>query len=437
MALSTQPYKGARDFYPDDKRMQKYMFGTMRKVVESFGYEEYDAPILEPLELYLAKTGAEIVNEQTYTFTDRGGREVVIRPEMTPTVSRMVAAHRQELPYPLRWYSIPNLWRYERPQRGRLREHWQLNVDLFGVEGIQAEYETILVADNILKAFGAKRDMYIIKINSRKLTDYVLRDFMGLDEVEAYSMSKLIDRMNKIDRADFIVQAEAICGPSERESGAVEKLLDFLAAERFTALDPVIKNHKSIEQIKKLLEQLKAAGLENVKFDPSLMRGFDYYTDIVFEVDDTSPENNRSMFGGGRYDGLVGLFGVEPVPTIGFGMGDVTLQNFIIDHGLMPKLMPETDIYIVLIGDVFDDAQKAITELREANVKVAVDITGRKPDKQIKTADKKGIHYVVTIGPEELSTGQYPLKNLRTGIEEKHSLSRLISIVEDYRHKQV
>src|ERR1700683_2965233 len=163
MALTTQPYKGARDFYPEDKRLQKYMFGVIRRAVEKFGYEEYDAPILEPLELYLAKTGEEIVTAQTYTFEDRGGRKIVIRPEMTPTVSRMVAARRQELAYPLRWYSIPNLWRYERPQHGRLREHWQLNVDIFGVEGIGAELEIIAVADTIFKNFGAKSDIYSIK----------------------------------------------------------------------------------------------------------------------------------------------------------------------------------------------------------------------------------------------------------------------------------
>src|ERR1700712_1652139 len=168
MALSTQPYKGARDFYPEDKRLQKYLFGTLRTVAERFGYEEYEAPILEPLEIYLAKSGEEIVNEQTYSFEDRGGRKVVIRPEMTPTVSRMVAAKRQELAYPLRWYSIPNLWRYERPQAGRLREHWQLNVDLFGVSNISADHELIMVADSILKAFGASADSYVIRLSSRQ-----------------------------------------------------------------------------------------------------------------------------------------------------------------------------------------------------------------------------------------------------------------------------
>src|SRR6202171_4116343 len=155
MALSTQPYKGARDFYPEDKRLQKYIFDVMRQVAERFGYEEYDAPILEPLDIYLAKTGEEIVNEQTYSFEDRGGRQVAIRPKMTPSVSRMVAGKRQELAYPLRWYSIPNLWRYEQPQRGRLREHWQLNVDLFGEAGIAADHEIILIADQVLKVFRA------------------------------------------------------------------------------------------------------------------------------------------------------------------------------------------------------------------------------------------------------------------------------------------
>ena len=172
MALSTQPYKGARDFYPEDKRLQKYMFGIWRAVCESFGYEEYDAPILEPLEIYLAKTGEEIVNEQTYVFEDRGGRKVVIRPEMTPTVSRMVAAKRQELGYPLRWYSIPNLWRYERPQRGRLREHWQLNVDIFGVAGTSCRVGNYYAGGRYVQAFGAKHDMYEIRLNSRQLMDY-------------------------------------------------------------------------------------------------------------------------------------------------------------------------------------------------------------------------------------------------------------------------
>src|SRR5580693_9232630 len=180
MALSTLAYKGARDFYPEDKRLQKYMFGVWRTVCERFGYEEYNAPILEPLEIYLAKTGEEIVNEQTYVFEDRGGRKVVIRPEMTPTVSRMVAGRRQELAYPVRWYSIPNLWRYERPQRGRLREHWQLNVDIFGVDSAQPDVEIICLSFDIMKAFGASPGNFEIRVNNRRLVNYLLQHYLGL-----------------------------------------------------------------------------------------------------------------------------------------------------------------------------------------------------------------------------------------------------------------
>jgi histidyl-tRNA synthetase len=434
MTLSTQPYKGARDFYPEDKRLQKYMFNTLRDVVEKFGYEEYDAPILEPLDLYLAKTGEEIVNEQTYTFEDRGGRRVAIRPEMTPTVSRMVAAKRQELAYPLRWYSIPNLWRYERPQRGRLREHWQLNVDLFGLAGTEAEHEIILLVDQILKTFGATHDMYTIRLNSRKLTDALLRDYLKLDQVRAYSIAKLIDRKDKINHAAFVAEVDALFSPSEREEGDAHKLLDVLKVKKLSDLPEELKNHAAAQELQRLLDLLKDSGVANAEFDPSLMRGFDYYTDIVFEVFDNHPDNNRSLFGGGRYDGLVGLFGVEPVPTIGFGMGDVTLANFLEIHNLLPPIRTETDLYVVLVGAVFEKAQKPIAELREMGLNLAVDLSGRKIGAQIKTAEKKGIHYIVTIGAKELEDEQFPLKNLMTGVEETHSLSRIVSIVKDYRN---
>jgi histidyl-tRNA synthetase len=435
MALQTQPYKGARDFYPEDKRIQKYVFGVMRSVVEKFGYEEYDAPILEPLDLYLAKTGEEIVNEQTYAFTDRGERKVAIRPEMTPSVARLVAGRRQELAYPLRWYSIPNLWRYERPQRGRLREHWQLNVDLFGLPGIEAEHEILLVTDALMQAFGATREMYTVKFSSRKLMNSLMHDYLGLDETQTYTLSKLIDRMHKIDHAEFVGQLDAIFTPSQREAGASDQLMAFLKAKALTEIPETLHTHESMYELRKLMGLLEKSGVTNAIFDPSVMRGFDYYTDIVFEVFDNHPENNRSMFGGGRYDGLVGLFGVEAVPTIGFGMGDVTLQNFLEGHDLMPKLRSETDLYIALIGDVYEHSQKAIADLREMGVNVAVDSTGRKPDKQLKTAIKKDIHYVLFIGEKELEDEQYMLKNLQTGKEERHSIQRIVSIVRDYRSK--
>ncbi|CAN5623139.1 histidine--tRNA ligase [soil metagenome] len=432
-SLSTQPYKGARDFYPEDKRLQKHIFAVMRLVVERFGYEEYDAPIIEPLELYLAKTGEEIVNEQTYVFTDRGGRQVTLRPEMTPSVARLVAGKRQELTYPLRWYSIPNLWRYERPQRGRLREHWQLNVDIFGVEGIEAEHELILIADKIMRTFGAKREMYIVRINSRKLVDNMLKEQLGLDETQAHTLRKLIDRMHKMDNAAFIAETDLVFTPSQREEGKSDQLIKFLKVKNLDDLDESIQNHDSISELRSVFSMLDKAGISNAVFDPTLMRGFDYYTDVVFEVFDNHPENNRSMFGGGRYDGLVGLFGVEPVPTAGFGMGDVTLQNFLESHDLLPQLKPESDAYIVLIGDVHARAQQVLSLFRESGLRTVVDFSGRKPDKQLKSAIKKNAPYGILIGERELEDEYYMLKRISTGIEERHSAERIVSIIQDYR----
>jgi histidyl-tRNA synthetase len=433
MALSTQPYKGARDFYPEDKRVQTYMFSVMRRAVERFGYEAYDAPVLEPIELYLAKTGEEIVTNETYAFEDRGDRQVALRPEMTPTVSRMVAARRQELAMPLRLFNIGCRWRYERPQRGRYREFFQLDVDIFGVEGIEAEHELIMIADNIMRAFGASRESYSIRLNSRKLMDYVLKTYLGLDDVQSHTMSKLIDRMHKIEHAEFVAQVDALCTPLQREAGVVEKLLGFLKAKRLQDIPAELKENSAVQELDVLLEMLRQVGVSNAHFDATLMRGFDYYTGVVFEVFDNHPENNRSMFGGGRYDGLVGLFGVEPTPTVGFAMGDVTMLNFLEGHDLLPDLRPETDVYVVLIGDIYAKAQRMVSELREIGLNVALDPTGRKPDKQIKAAVKKGIHYAIFIGEKELSEQQYEVRNLITGQSERHGISRIVSIIKDYR----
>lgn len=433
MSLSTQPYKGARDFFPEDKRLQKYLFSVLRTVAERFGYEEYDAPILEPLELYAAKTGDEIVNDQTYTFEDRGGRQVVIRPEMTPTVSRMVAARRQELAYPVRWYSIPNLWRYERPQRGRLREHWQLNVDLFGLDGLEADVEIVQVADAVMQAFKAKRSTYTIRLNSRRLMDYILTEYLGLNKVETETISKLIDRMHKMESGQFGAQLESVLSPSDREAGRGDKLLELLKVQSLDSLPEEVKSHPTTQKLAELMERLQKLGISNVMFEPAIMRGFDYYTDIVFEVFDNNPNNNRSMFGGGRYDGLVGLFGVESVPSVGFAMGDVTLQNFLEVHELLPKLQPETDAYVVLIGDVAEAVQPVLKELREMGLNLAVDYSGRKADSQIKSAVKRHLHYAIFIGEKELDEGTYKLKNLNTQEEEAHGTQRLVSIIKDYR----
>ena len=425
MALSTQPYKGTRDFYPDDKRIQKYMFSTLRKVVESFGYQEYDAPILEPIEIYLAKTGEEIINDQLYSFEDKSGRKIAIRPEMTPSVNRMVAGRRQELAYPLRWYSIPNLWRYERPQKGRLREHWQLNVDLFGVSGIEADHEVITVVDTILRTFGAPSGSYVIRISSRKIVEQFFRAYMQLSDQQFHDITKLIDRWHKIPHEEFHEQARTILGNEQWH----KELIDLLDTKSLDKLPEKVKNHESVEQLRSLVKLLNTSGVNSAEFDFSVIRGMDYYNGPVFEVFDTNPENIRSMFGGGRYDGLVGLFGAEPLPTVGFGMGDVTLQSFLQLHKLLPDLPTETDVAAILIGDVYEPAQKILTELRLAGVRVSVDSTGRKLDAQIKNAVKSGVRCALFIGEEELKTGQFKLRDLGAGKEQVLTLAQVASVL--------
>ena len=434
MTLSIQPYKGARDFYPEDMRLQEYMFRKIREISERFGYEKINAPILEPTELYLSKGNQEIIDEQTYTFTDRGGRSVTIRTEMTPTVSRMVAARRQELAYPVRWYNTPNLWRYERTQRGRLREFWQPNFDLFGVEGVEGDHEIIMLADQIMQSYGAKRDMYTIHISSRKLIDELFGSYLGLDNTQKETLIRLIDRMKKMPYESFMAQIDALLTPTQRDNGALDNLLQILKVTKLEQLPSGFGDNPAALRLKQLMGMLAEARITNAVFDITLMRGFDYYTDMVFEVFDTDPENNRAMYGGGRYDGLVAAFGVDPVPTVGFAMGDVTLQNFLESHELLPKLHTETDAYVVLIGDnMYEKAQTVLAELRAMGLNVAVDSTGRKMDKQIKTAVKKGIHYAIFIGETELASGQFKLRNLADSTEETHGLQRIVSIAKDRR----
>lgn len=433
--MNTQPYKGSRDFYPEDKRLQKWLFTKWSEVCERFGYEQYDAPMIEETALYQLKGSDEIVNEQTYSFVDRGDRNVTIRTEMTPSVSRMVAGKRQELAYPLRWYSIPELWRYERPQRGRLRQFWQLNVDIFGVDSLAAEHEIIMIADAIMQSVGAKRNQYQIKLNSRKFMDYVLNDYLHLDDVESATIRRLIDKMHKMDVPAFVAGIEASVNPSAREEGVAQKLLEILRASSLESLPQELRSHDSLIRLVELTQLLKDNDISNAVFDITLMRGFDYYTDVVFEVFDTNPDNNRSMFGGGRYDGLVGLFGVEPVPTVGFGMGDVTFTNFLEVHGLLPQLHSETELYVIPIGDVYAKMQSILQSLRSEGVNVAVDTSGRKLDKQIRNAEKKDIANVLFVGDEELQSGQFRLKNIRSGSEQNLSIERLISTVKDTRTK--
>lgn len=424
--LSSQPYKGTRDYYPDDKRIQNYIFSIWRKVSESFGYEEYGASILEPLDIYTAKSGQELANEQTYTFIDRGGRTVAIRPEMTPTISRMVAAHRQELGYPARLYSIANFMRYERPQRGREREFWQLNVDIFGDDSVTAEAEIITLSDSIMKATGAKPEDYVIKINNRKLINFMMAQYLGLDAVQAQIMVKLLDRKNKISLQDFNDQAMEVFG--EQADSGLLKIEALLNATSMADLPAEIRDSLVVREVQELFTLLERAEVKSLVFDITLMRGLDYYTGMVFEVFDTNPENNRSMFGGGRYDGLVGLFGAEPISAVGVAPGGTVFENFLKTHNLLPKLHSTTQIYLSALGDVAREATKLARELRDGNVNVELDTTGRKLDRQIKIALKKDIPYILFLGENEVSSGIYTLKNIAKSEEYKFKFNEIIDL---------
>jgi len=396
--LSTESYKGVRDFYPQDQFLQNYILGVMKKVVERFGYVEYSASILESAELYRGKTSEEIVNEQTYTFTDRGEREVTLRPEMTPTIARMIAGKRHELPFPLRWFSIPNVFRYERPQRGRLREHWQLNADLFGVTGIEADVEIISLAAAIMREFGANEDDFEIRINDRETLREKFKD---------KELIKLLDRKDKMEEKDFIE--------------AWKKISDKMP-------DWTIEPGKKVSDVSEILEK---RGVKTV-FAPTLVRGFDYYTGIIFEVFDKNPKNNRSLFGGGRYDNLLELFDESPIPAVGFGMGDVTIRDFLELRGLLPTYRPSTQVYLVPVAEVDMNAVLEVaSELRKRGVNVAVDLTDKKVGDKIKLADKNSIPFAVFVGEAEISSGIYKCKDLKTHSEQSLSIEEIAKSVKN------
>ncbi len=403
--LSTEPYKGVRDFYPEDQRVLNHLFTTSRTLLTSYGYEEYNASPLESAELYEGKTSEEIVRDQTYTFTDRGDRRVTLRPEMTPTVARMVAGKKRELAFPLRWFSLPNVFRYERPQRGRLREHYQLNIDLFGVADYNADIEIICIAHALLTAFGAKESDFELRINSRTLVNAACTE-AGLTPDQTKRYLQLVDRIEKMETAEFEAEKRTILGDSPDPD---------ILIKQPTPESPTAQAKDTLEAV---LIALTRRGINNARYDQSVVRGFDYYTGIVFEVFDTHPDNRRSLFGGGRYDNLVSLFSEESTPAVGCAVGDVTLRDFLETHNLLPSLPTETDVYLCSLSSEFiPHADMLATSLRTLGVRAATHIGDRKVGDQIKIADKKGIRHIIVIGDNEVTSGSYTLKNLSTGIE--------------------
>lgn len=431
MSLNLSSYKGTRDLYPVDMMQRNYIFDGWRNVVEQYGYQEYMAPLLEPIDIYAAKSGEEIVNEQTYSFQDRGGRQMVIRPEMTPSITRMVAARRQEMPMPARLYSIANFMRYERPQHGREREFVQLNFDLFGIDNIYAELEIINMSHDVLTCFGATQDMFTIKVNDRQLTNFIMRDYLGLDEECTNRMIKLLDRFDKLPREAFDEAALEILGDDDK----MAKLNAVISSVTIDDLPKEVRGSEVVKPLVELLDKLHQRGLMNIVYDVRLMRGFDYYTGIVFEAFDESPLNRRAMFGGGRYDGLVEMFGVESLPVVGVAPGETMVREFLLAHDLMPDFTSVCgpDVTILPLGDdkVNTAASDLAAEVREAGLTVAVDYTSRKLDKKTKVAVKNSSRMAVYLGDDEIESGEITVKNLATGEQEKVSRQNLVDYLLD------
>jgi histidyl-tRNA synthetase len=411
--LSTDSYKGVRDFYPEDMAIQRYIFDIWSQTAESFGYERYDASILEPSALYKSKgaENEEMVNEQTYTFIDRGNREVTLRPEMTPTVARMVAGRRRELTFPVRWYSIPNLFRYERPQKGRLREHYQLNCDMFGVDHFSSDVEIIALAYHMLLNFGADAKMFEIRINNRKEMT-ALYESVGVTDADTQAkITRLNDKFRKIKKDEY-------------KNALMEIVNDKEVVKKIYAI--VSDTHAPADN--EVLNGLMALDIKNVVVDRSLARGFDYYTGTIFEIFDVSGENNRSMLGGGRYDNLTGLFGGDPIVGIGFGMGDVTMRDFLETHGLLTSDMTAPTLMILPTDEQYNmEAQKIAQQFRAAEISVAVDLSSKKVGKKISDAADAFVSYALVLGEDEIKSKKYTIKNLEEKAELSGTIAELIT----------
>ena len=399
--LKTENYKGVRDFYPRDVFFQEYIFETWRKAVESYGFEEYNASLLENSEIYKAKTSEEIINNQTYSFIDRGDREVTLRPEMTPTLARMIAAKKRELSFPLRLYSIPNCFRYERPQRGRLREFWQLNVDILNVKNDKFyDIEILKLINQILLNFKASPSDFTIKINSRALLNSVYENYYEFNKNEALAFQRLLDKKDKITAAEFKKEYEKITDKEYKDIADID--------------DKKVK--KELEYINEII---KSVGIANIEFDQNIVRGFDYYTGIVFEVFDTNPENNRALFGGGRYENLIDLFETVKddvnISGIGFGIGDVPMMNFLESRNLLPEFVSSTDVLVGILSDdikVVEYADIVTNELRAQGKNVSINYDGKKVGDIMKMAEKNNIKSVVVIGEKELEERKFEVKEI-------------------------
>lgn len=430
--MSTQPYKGARDFYPEDMRIQNYIYDTWREVCKRYGFEEYGFPILEPFEIFAAKTGEEIVKEQMFNLTDGAGRRLAMRPELTPGTVRVIAQKFNELSKPIKWFMIGNNWRYEKPQKGRGREFDQLEVNVFGIDDVIADYEIFSIIIDIMKDFGAGEGQFKLFYSDRKLILALLKEYLKLDDKTQTATRRIMDKRPKLKREEFLKSLSKL-DLSSSQSETIEKFLDI----KFNDLAKIIpieilKNNKGYENLKKLSLLLKKYKLDKYcEFSPSIIRGFDYSDGIVYEVFDMNPENTRSMFGGERFDKLINIFGDYELPATGFAMGDYTLVEFLKGWNLLPPLPTETDVMVTIFNEeTRDKSFEIVQKLRKEEINTFAYLEPAKLDKQFKYADRQGIRYVIVAGPDEIKKGTVQIKDLARKQQEELTIKKAIEKIK-------
>ncbi len=397
--------KGTRDFYPELMAVRTWLYGVLRQVSESFGYQEYEAPILESLDLYAAKSGEELVKEQSYVFTDRSGDQIALRPELTPSLARMVAQKQRELTYPLRWWSFGPFWRYERPQKGRSREFFQWNVDMLGVDSPEADAELVTVLATFFKTVGLTPGEVMILVNNRKLMDSRF-DGIGIPKNQRPAVSSWIDRREKMSIEAWLKYGADI-GLSQVQ---IESVKQMLADQDLW---------RQSEELVRFFKAIDALGLrEYVRFDPAIVRGLLYYTGTVFEAWEVGGEIKRSILGGGRYDNLLADVGGDPLPAVGYAMGDVVVTLILEKYGLLPKGLdasPAPVLVTVFNDDLMLESYTLAAELRRAGLQVTCYPEAIKLPKQFKFADRIGMRVTVVLGPDEAAAGTVTVKDLTSG----------------------
>jgi len=404
---------GFRDFYPEDLILRNHIFATWRSVAARYGFEEYDGPPLESLDMYTQKSGDEIV-QQLYAFRDKGDRDVALRPEMTPTLARMVAARVQALKKPIRWFSIPQLFRYERQQRGRLREHFQLNMDIIGEAGPLADAELMAASVDIMRGFGLGPKDVQLRISDRRVIRGLLLG-RGLTESQLPTAFAVIDRSERVPK-NVLEEMLKEAGYGKREASVVFDV----AALR--GQDAIKAAGETGEPLAQAVQALKAMGLGDfVSVDLTIVRGLAYYTGIVFELFDAQ-KTLRAIAGGGRYDGLLDL------PALGFGMGDVVLGELLKERGAAPKPSTELGAFLIAVGgDDLPTMLQLAHALRERGISVEYGLRHAGVRKQLELASARGAARAVIVGPEERAEGNAVVRDLRTGTEAQVPLRQLLN----------